>query len=190
MKISLRFFSALSLLFLISSCSYLQNFVPKSSFSELDTVDNVAKLDIKSFFNGDLEGFAISQDQNGNITGTNTIKINASWEGNKGIIQEVFIYNGGKKDSRTWLVTFEDDGTFDAVGHNVASPAKGRQIGNAAQMIYSLLIPANGVKEEVKFEDKMYLVDEKSMIKISSFRKNYSSSGKNIISLKKVNVQK
>jgi hypothetical protein len=186
MKISLRFFCTLSILSLISSCSYLQNFAPKASFSELDTVDNSAKLDVKSFFNGDLEGFAISQDQNGKITGTNTIKINGSWEGNKGVVQEVFIYNGGKKDSRTWLITLEDDGTFDAVGHNVSSPAKGRQVGNAAQMIYSLLIPTNGVKEEVKFEDKMYLVDDKSMIKISSFKKGYTASGKNIISLKKV----
>lgn len=181
-----KLFAALFLISLLSSCTVLQNF---NKSAEIDYLEKGAKIDFKKFFSGDIEGFAITQDQNGKISGTQTVKINGKWDENKGVIQQNFIYADGKKDSRTWLITFNDNGTFDAVGHDVSSPAKGKQIGNAAQMIYSLLLSENGVKREVKFEDKMYLVDDKSMIVISDFKKGFSSSGKSIFSLKKLNVK-
>ena len=144
-------------------------------------------MDFKKFFNGDIEGFAITQDEDGKITGTQTVKINAKWDGNKGVIQQNFIFAGDKKDSRTWLVTLNENGTFEAIGHDVSSPGQGKQIGNAAQMLYALTLKENDVKREVKYEDRMYLVDDQSMIIISNAKKGFSSSGKSILSLKKLN---
>jgi len=178
--------AAIFLISLLSSCAVIQNF---NKSAELDYLDKGSKIDFKKFFSGDIEGFAITQDQNGKIIDTQTVKISGKWDENKGMIQQNFFYAGGKKDSRTWLVTLNENGTFDAVGHDVSSPAKGKQIGNAAQMIYSLMLPENGMKQEVKFEDKMYLVDEKSMIVISDFRKGFTSSGRSIFSLKKLNAK-
>lgn len=185
-----RILFSIIFLFTLSSCAALQNMIsPKASFSEVNTVSSAGRIDIKNFFNGDLEGFAITKDQNDKITDVNTIKVEGSWEGNKGVIKKTYFYSTGKKDSRTWLVTVNNDGTFDAVGHDVASPGRGRQIGNVAQMIYSLLVPENGVKSEVRFEDKMYMVDKNSMIMITSFKKAYGS-GTNITSLSKVEPAK
>lgn len=182
MKTSLRIFFAIIVASSLASCAAL-----KGKPTEIDYLEKATKIDIKKFFNGDLEGFAITQDGNGKIIATEAVKINGKWEENKGVVQQNFIYPDGKKDSRTWLITLNDDGTFDAVGHNVTSHGQGKQVGNTAQMIYGLTIPVNGVKKEVKFEDKMYLVDDKSMIAISSFKSGYSYSGKTIISLKKLN---
>jgi hypothetical protein len=171
------------LLFFASSCSLLNNF---AKTPELDYLDKGTKMDIRKFFNGDIEGFAITQDDNGKILNTQTIKISGKWEDNKGVVQQNFVFADGTKDSRTWLFTVNADGTFDAIGHNVAGPSQGKQFGNAAQMVYSLLTSQNGVKQETKFVDKTYLVDDKSAILISRFRKS-GASGKTIVSLKKLN---
>ena len=188
MKISLRNFAIFSLIFLASSCSFLEKFIPQKSFSALDATDVGTKMDIKNFFSGDIEGFTISQDQNGKITNVSTVKMNGTWDENKGVLKQNFSYNGGRKDSRTWLITIDADGNFDAVGHDVSSAAKGVQISSMAQMTYSLLVPINGIKQEIRYEDRMYLVDDKSMIVISTFKKGMmgDGSGKNIISLRKI----
>lgn len=177
----------LTVSFLTYSCSAIEQFRDsRKPAPELDYIDQGVKMDIRSFFNGQLESFSITQDQNEKIVGSGTSKINASWEGDKGVIQELFFDNSGKKDSRTWLVTLNSDGTFSMIGHDIVSPVKGKQLGNAVQMIYSLSIPVDGVKQEVKFEDKVYLSDEKSAIKISKIKNKSGSPSKVITSLKKI----
>jgi len=173
----------------LSSCAAFENLMSKKEAPQLDYLDGVNKMDLKKFFDGNIEGFAIKQDATGKIVSTFTVKINGKWEEGKGVVQFNYLYSDNSKDSRTWLITANSDNTFDAVGHDIATAAKGKQIGNAAQSIYSLMVGPKTDKEEVNFEDKMYLVDEKSVIMISNFRGTKSAkgtAGKIIFSLKKV----
>jgi hypothetical protein len=174
-------------LFLLSSCIEIESFLLKEPDAKIDYLEKSARLDIKSFFNGDIDGFALIQDKKENIIATFTIKINGQWQEGKGIINHSFIYNDGVKNSRTWLISVDSDGSFDAVAHDITNIAKGKQAGNTAQMSYVLLLAEQREKDkqEVRFEDKMYMIDEKSMIIISKFRKHDGSSGKITISLKK-----
>lgn len=178
--------SAILLLSLLSSCAVFNNF---SKPSELDSIDKGVKFDIKKFFNGDVEGFAVIQDPNGKIIDTETFKINGKWDDNKGVIQQNFVYASGDKDSRTWLITIDENGsTFSAIGHDIAAPAQGKQVGNAMQMVYALMLTGKTDKQKVKvnFEDKIYLVDEKSAIMISNSTVGFGGPSKSIISLKKL----
>lgn len=188
MKNFTKIITATAIILSLSSCAMLQDLFKSKKVAELDYLDGANKMDMKKFFDGNIEAFAIKQDANGKIIATFTAKISGKWDDNKGVIQQNFLYSDGTKDSRTWLVTVDTDGTFDAVGHNVSVPAKGKQIGNAAQSKYSLSLSSKAGKEEVNFEDKMYLVDENSMIMISDFGNQKSekvASGKIIYSLKK-----
>ena len=186
MKKFLRFSTAIIAISMLSSCAYFENLFAKKQIAELDSLETAPKIDIKKFFNGDIEGFAITQDSAGKIIGTVQVKISGKWDENKGEIKQNFIYDSATKDSRIWLVTVNADGTFDAIGHDFTAPAQGKQIGNAAQMLYSLNLMDQGSKQAVRFEDKMYLVDEKSMIEISTYKKANGISGKTITSLKKI----
>ena len=159
----------------LSSCAVFEGLVSKKEAPQLDYLDGANKMDLKKLFDGNLEGFAIKQDATGKIIKTFTAKINGKWEENKGVVQFNYIYGDGSKDNRTWLITVNSDNTFDAVGHDVATAAKGKQIGNASQSIYSLMVGTKADKEEVNFEDKIYLVDEKSAIMISNFKGKKSS---------------
>jgi len=169
---------------LLSSCAALKSFQKPS---QLDSLDRSTKFDWKRFFNGDVEGFAVIQDGSGKIIETETFKINGKWDDNKGVIQQNFTYGSGDKDSRTWLITLENDGTFTAIGHDITAPAQGKQQGNAMQMNYTLLLGGKDKqKVKVTFEDKIYLVDDKSAIMISESTAGFSDSKKSIISLKKL----
>jgi hypothetical protein len=183
-KFPSSFFTSLLFLILASSCSLLDG---NKIIPPLDYLEKGVKIDIKNFFNGDVEGFAIIQDQDSKIIGTKTIKMSGKWEDNKGVIQHVFTSLDGSKENRTWLITLEKDGTYDAVGHDVISPAQGKQLGNSSQIIYSLRINGQNGKEEFRYEDKTYLIDENSAIMISNVKKGHLSGFKIIASLKKVN---
>lgn len=187
MKNLSKIFSAAIITLSLSSCAQLQGYFAPKAPPQLDYLSGATKMDIKKFFNGDIEGFAIKQDATGKITGTMTVKMNGKWEDEKGVLQQNFVNADGTKDSRTWLITVDADGTYDAVGHNVIAPAKGIQLGNAAQSLYSLMLAAKMGKEEVAYEEKIYLVDEKSAIMIVNFTNKGvdRTSGKIIFSLAK-----
>jgi hypothetical protein len=183
MKLS-HFSLAILLAFLASSCADSSS----KKFPELDYLQKDVNIDITKFFNGDLEGYAIIQDQNGKIIDTQIMKINGKWDDNNGVIQQNFVYSDGSKNNRTWLFNVEPNGTFEAVGHNVPRPGRGRQIGNAAQIIYSLSILKNGVEKETKFEDRIYLIDDKTAIMISKFKSGFFEPyNRAIFSLRKIN---
>jgi hypothetical protein len=177
-----------------SSCAFLEKFSESKALPPIDYLENAQKMDIKKFFDGDIEGFAIKQGENGKIIETQSLKIVASWDDNKGVIKKNNVSNDGSKDNRTWLVTLNSDGTIDAVGHDVVSPAKGKQVGNAAQIAYSLMVGDKSGREEVVFEERMYLVSDNEMMMITNFKKKKPDSkkadnksyGKIITSLRKV----
>jgi hypothetical protein len=179
--------SILIILLFSTSCTYIKNLnVDKAK--EISYLEK-PKLDIKAFFNGDLESFAITQDGNGKVIDGYTAKIKGEWEDNKGVIKNNLFYNDGKKDNRTWLITDHLDGTFDIVGHDVSDAETGKQIGNAFQVFYNLAISQNGSKQKskVRVENESYLVDENSMIGTLIVKsKDGKIISKSIVSVKKI----
>lgn len=191
MKKSLVKISLVTLL-ISNSCTILQ---PKEkAVEQLDYLKGSSeKMNYRDFFNGKIEGFAIKKDQDGKIINSFKVQINGSWEGNRGVVKNNYIYFDGRKDSRTWLVTIDQDGTYEAIGHDVIKPIRGEQVGNSARASYSLKNDSKS-KEEILFTDKMYLIDNESMIVIQDYKKNKPNKGQGnrenygqvIISLKKI----
>ena len=191
MKFLLKLLILVALLENIASCEFLSN-VNSSKHKALTPVDYLeksAKLDIKNFFNGELEVFAVVQDAGGKIESSYTSKVVGKWEEGRGNVQFNYLFNNGKKDSRTWLFTINDSSGFSIIGHDFIESGNGRNQGNAAVINYSLNLNRGlgDKKQRVDFEDYLYLVDEKSAIIISSMKQDKKNVAKAIISLKKVN---
>jgi hypothetical protein len=187
-KITILFLSILA----ASSCGLMRmkSIQPQQTKPQvLDYLEKGAKMDVRKFFNGDLEGFAILQNNEGKIIGAQTIKMSGKWEDDRGVLEQRFVDVDGKKDNRTWLIEVASDGVLTGVSHNISIPASGVQKGNAMRMGYALSLKnvsdENSVKQDVKFEDRIYLIDDKSAIMISSFN-NSGNVGKYIISIKKM----
>jgi len=169
-----------------SSCAQLDILLKgKKEITPIDYLQNGSKINIKNFLNGDLEGFAIIQNADGKIESSFTVKSNGKWEENRGTVQYNYTFNGGKKDSRTWLITANENGDFGAIGHDFVETGQGSQVGNTARVNYSLMTNYKDVKQKIEYEDKFYLVDDNSAIIISTMSQGRQNLGKAIISLRK-----
>ncbi len=171
--------------FIASSASFGGLFSKKPL--EIDYLDGSIKMDVKSFFSGDIESFSIVKDSHDKIISTNTAKLNGKWEENRGVLKYDFTYLDGSKDNKIWFITLNSDSTFNIVGHDVAAQFEGKQIGNVAYMDYVLVSRGkNNEQIRTSYEDKMYLVNEKSVILISKLKRSGEDFGTVITSLRKI----
>lgn len=156
----------------------------------LEYLEGAEKFDIKEFFNQTSYGFAIALDRNGKIISKHSVTSIGSWDGNKGTVKFDFLYSKEKKDFRTWLVTIDDEKNFTIVGHDFLEPAKGRQSGNVSEIIYKMNIDFNNAKNEYKFTDNIFQVDNKSAIIITEVSDEKGVIGKIITSVSKSEAKK
>lgn len=148
--------------------------------------NNKPKMDIRQYLNGKLEAHGILQDRSGKMIKSFVVTMEGSWQGNKGKLEEDFIFSDGKKDHRVWEIEFSDDNNFTAKAHDTVGIARGEQYGNAFKMGYVLKIDVDGKKYDINLIDWIYLVDEKIAINVSKMTKFGFTVGTLVISFKKI----
>lgn len=144
------------------------------------------KFDIQKYFNGKLEAFGILKDRSGKVTRTFTVKMDCSWNKNKGVLKEKFIFDDGEKQSRTWNVEMIDEHNFTAYAGDTKGNAKGQQYGNAMKMEYVLKIPVDGKIYDININDWMFLIDKNSLVNVSDLTKFGFKVGSLAIGFKKL----
>lgn len=147
---------------------------------------NEPKIDIREYFNGNLEAYGILQDWRGRVVKTFTAKIKGSWNGNVGTLEEHFDFSDGKTDDRTWTLKMIDDNNFTASAHDVLGESKGQQYGNAVKMEYVLTIPVDDKKYDITIKDWLFLIDDRSLINVSDMKKFGLKVGRLAIGFKKI----
>ena len=147
---------------------------------------NSPKMDIRNYLNGKLEAQGIIQDRSGKVVKSFTVKMTGSWKGNKGKLEENFIFSDGKTDHRIWNITMIDDNNFTAQAHDTVKIAKGEQYGNAMKMDYVLKVPVDDTTYDIRIVDWIYLIDEKNAINVSKMTKFGFQVGTLTISFKKL----
>ncbi|MFY8274805.1 DUF3833 domain-containing protein [Pseudoalteromonas sp. SSDWG2] len=121
-------------------------------------------FDFKRFFNGDLVAYGVVQDYTGMVTRRFKVDMQASWQGDNGIIDEQFYYQDGETDERVWKIALGEDGTLTGTANDVIGVAKGETKGGAFHWQYTLAIPHDGDTLEVNLDDWMFLVTETRLI--------------------------
>lgn len=164
--------------FLLSGCS---------SVTTEDYIANTPKLDIRHYLNGPLEAHGILFGMSGKANLSFYVKMTGKWEGNTGTLEEYFTYSDGRKDARTWTITFSDDHHFTATAHDVIGEAKGTQHGNSMNMRYLLNAKrASGDMIKLSMDDWMYLLDDNILINRTKMRKFGLTVGELVITFKKL----
>lgn len=98
------------------------------------------KIDVRTFFNGDLEGWGTFFDYSGSPTSHFTIRLKGTWVNDKGILEEWFEFDNGRKLERKWDLSMTDDKHFVGKASDVIGDAHGTQMGNAIHSLYTLQI--------------------------------------------------
>ncbi|BFL82991.1 hypothetical protein LFREDSHE_14410 [Shewanella baltica] len=80
---------------LLSSCS---------SVEVTDYKDTHPTLVLESFFNGPLKASGIVHDFSGKVIRKFNVTMEASWQGNEGVINEWFVYDDGETQTRVWRI--------------------------------------------------------------------------------------
>ncbi|MES2483061.1 MAG: DUF3833 domain-containing protein [Pseudomonadota bacterium] len=128
-------------------------------------------LDLARYFNGKVIAHGIFQDRSGQVVRRFTVDMEGRWEGNQGVLDEHFSYSDGTKDRRVWRLTKHADGRYTGTADDVVGTATGQTSGNAFYWTYTLRLPVDGKVYEVRFDDWMYLVDDRVMLNRATMSK-------------------
>lgn len=128
-------------------------------------------LDLSTYFNGRLVAHGIFQNRSGQVVRRFVVEIDAQWEGNQGVLDEWFTYSDGTNERRVWRLTKHADGRYTGTADDVAGVAQGQTVGNAFFWTYVLKLPVGERIIPVRFDDWMYLVDERIMLNRATMSK-------------------
>lgn len=136
-----------------------------------DYAQETPRLDLRTYFNGDIDAYGIFTDRSGKVVRRFTVRIKAYWEGNTGTLEEDFIYSDGETERRVWTLIDEGNGRYTGTAPDVVGEAQGYVAGNAFQWKYVLRLPVGDTTYDVSFDDWMFLMDEKVLLNRATMSK-------------------
>ena len=157
-----------------------------SSPNLTDYKSTTPPLSLESFFDGNLNAYGMVLDRNGKLTRRFTVKLEASWKGNKGTINEWFIFDDGEKSTRTWQLIKDGENIYSGTANDVVGVAKGQTNGSALYWQYDLLLKVDGTEYQVTLDDWMYLIDKKRLFNKTDITKFGFNVGEVILYIEKV----
>ncbi len=121
-------------------------------------------LKLEEYFVGQLKAWGHFQDRFDRVRRRFTVDIEGTWDGETLTLTEDFVYDDGEEERRVWTLrkTGPDDWEGSAAG--VVGTAKGKVSGNALNWTYYFDLPVGDSTLRVKFDDWLWLQDERVMI--------------------------
>ena len=140
-----------------------------------DYVAEKPVLDMRQYFNGTVDAYGVFTDRSGKVVKRFTVEMRCNWIGplgqEVGTLDELFTYSDGTKDRRVWTLKRNADGKYTGTAGDVLGQANGEEKGNAFRWGYTLLLPVDGKRIEVQFDDWMYLLNDKVMLNKATMSK-------------------
>jgi hypothetical protein len=162
MKALLRF----SIVFLglggIAACSS----VPVGEYT-----DNKPVMVIEEFFDGSLSAHGIVKNRRGKVIRYFNASIDAYWKDGVGTLDEVFSFDDGEEQRRTWKLVRDDFGGYIGSANDVIGTSRLEVAGNSLFLEYVLRIPYEDGTLDLHIDDRMYLVSDRVLINESVMTK-------------------
>jgi len=128
------------------------------------------KLDLKTYFNGKVDGWGMVQDRSGKVLRRMVVEMECTWNGDEGVLDESFRWSDGKTEKRVWKIRKQGDRYIGTAG-DVVGEAQGEAAGNALQWRYVLRLPEDVGGYEMNMDDWMWMVDDKTLTNRTSMSK-------------------
>ncbi|WGL15571.1 DUF3833 domain-containing protein [Microbulbifer bruguierae] len=140
-----------------------------------DYAANTPVFTPERFFNGPLTAHGILKDRGGSVTRRFTASLTGTWENGRGLLAEKFEFDDGEIQYRNWQLTpVQTPGSgrqYVGRAEDVVGEARLTSGGNSAFMQYVLEVPYKGRTIQVNVKDRMYLIDEQTLIGESDLSK-------------------
>lgn len=136
-----------------------------------DYPSNGNDFDLREFFNGPQTAWGIIQDYSGKKTRHFCVDIVGGWQGNQGVLDEVFYFDDGERQTRVWKLQVADDGTVTGTAGDVIGTAQGSSKGNTFNWRYDLLVAIDGSEYQFHIDDWIFQLDENRLMNRSYMQK-------------------
>ena len=111
---------------------------------------------IEQFFQGHVKAWGMIQDRSGKVLTRFEADIKASWEGNKGVLDETFKYlESGERQKRVWNITKTGEFSYVGTAGDIIGVATGKQFGNAVNWVYSMNVPVGEKTVKLKLWNRL-----------------------------------
>jgi hypothetical protein len=127
-------------------------------------------LDLAQFFAGSVDGWGMVQDRSGKVLRRFTVRIDGTWSGDRGTLDEHFEYADGTKEQRVWQLA-RDGSRWTGTAGDVVGTAQGETQGNALHWNYVLAVPVDGRVWHLAMDDWMYLIDANTLLNRTAMSK-------------------
>ncbi|WP_420011304.1 DUF3833 family protein [Tateyamaria sp.] len=128
-------------------------------------------FDIRTHLNGPIICEGVIYGPLGRVSSRFVGEFECQWEGNKGVMNEVFYYNDGSEQTRAWNLTLGNDGKIHATASDVVGEGTGQQSGDTVQLKYKFKLPDSDGGHVLDTVDWMYLAPNGTIVNRSQFRK-------------------
>ena len=128
------------------------------------------RLDLAQYFSGTVDGWGMFQDRSGAVVKRFYVRIDSTWKGNEGTLDEHFQFTDGTTQNRVWKLTKDGD-RYTGMAADVVGTALGAAAGNALRWSYTLALPVDGNTWNVDMDDWMYLIDDKTLLNRTTMSK-------------------
>ena len=156
-------FIVLFLLIIITGCS--------NKMKPTDFKDKTPRLIIEEYLSGNLKAWGVLQNRSGKVTRQFKADLVGKWDGSKLILNEVFEWSDGEKQTREWSINKIDEHNYEGTASDVVGKAKGYSYGPAFKFEYVLLVPVKGKNIKITFDDWIFLQDKKVAINRATMTK-------------------
>ena len=137
----------------------------------LDFKDQKPRLIIEEYLSGSVKAWGVLQNRSGKVTRQFKADLNGKWDGKSLILDEIFYWNDGEKQTRQWTINKIDNHNYSGTASDVVGTAKGFSYGPAFKFEYVLLVPVKGKNIKITFDDWIFMQDERVAINRATMKK-------------------
>jgi Protein of unknown function (DUF3833) len=127
-------------------------------------------LDLAQYFTGTVDGWGMFQDRSGTVVKRFTVRIDCTWTGGEGTLDEHFEYADGTTQNRVWKLV-KDGNRYTGTAADVVGTAQGAADGNVLHWNYVLALPVDGKTWNMDMDDWMFLIDDRTMLNRTTMSK-------------------
>ena len=136
-----------------------------------DFKDQKPRLIIEDYLSGNVKAWGVLQNRSGKVTRQFKANLNGKWDGSQLVLDEVFNWTDGEKQTRQWIIIKIDENNYEGTASDVVGKARGYSYGPAFKFEYVLLVPVKGKSVKISFDDWIFMQDERVAINRATMTK-------------------
>ncbi|MFN4057776.1 MAG: DUF3833 domain-containing protein [Roseinatronobacter sp.] len=128
-------------------------------------------FDLRKHLSGPMRCEGVIYGPMGRVSSRFSADMEGRWDGNRGTLAEHFRYDSGTTQDREWRLAIGNDGAIRAEADDLVGVGTGRAEGAALRLQYTIRLPQSAGGHALDVTDWLYLVDDRTIVNRSQFRK-------------------